>query len=86
MPRGTRKRKHTANELDTAVTMFAKLADPWLVQKAHNQVNRGALRWRIDPEYPNVVGLVTVDDPNEAVVVVYIKDEDFEVNTEWAGH
>ena len=73
--------------ISRAASLFAQQAQPWLVDKAFSQVNRGALRWVSDAEHDSIVGLVFVDPEHqqyyEAVVIVDLEREDFEVNTEW---
>lgn len=61
--------------------MLGRIADPDLVAKADAKVASGKARWTWDPAFANVAGLV-FDGTNQALVVVYLDEEDFAANDE----
>lgn len=70
----------------TPQTEIERAEEIWLLSaskdaqaKAHRYVATNIANWRMDPHVKNVVGLV-LEGTNQAIVVIYIDDEDFEVD------
>jgi hypothetical protein len=64
-------------EIEKAQKMFREIAATELVELIDELVAEEVARWRRDPEVVGVVGVVLESEPNRALVVVYLDDEDF---------
>jgi hypothetical protein len=72
------------NELKEAQDLFRKMAADYVVKAADEKVASGEASWQLDPQVEGVVGLV-LNGTNRALVVVYVKDQDFECDEERLG-
>jgi hypothetical protein len=71
-----------ATAADVAVPLLAELADKRTNAKAAKAVTAGTHEWVWDPYVADVVGLVRTGS-NRADIVVYVKDNDFEVSLDF---
>jgi hypothetical protein len=67
--------------IDIARRQLEEDAESRLLERIAEEVTAGRATWRDDPVVPGVVGLVKAGT-NEALVVVYVNDRDFEVADE----
>jgi hypothetical protein len=67
--------------IDIARRQLEEDAESRLLERIAEEVAAGRATWRDDPVVPGVVGLVKAGT-NEALVVVYVNDRDFEVADE----
>lgn len=72
------------SEITEAQDLFREIAAKYVVKAADKKVAAGEAKWVLDPEHVGVVGLV-VPGTNRALVVVYLKDRDFECDEERLG-
>lgn len=73
------------NEIEQAKQFLRDEADPALVAAVEAKVESGEAHWRLDPHVDGVVGVVLTADPNRALVVVYVRDRDFECDETLLG-
>lgn len=66
------------SKIEKAQALLAEMANAETNAMAERLVREGICFWRGDPDYPDVVGLVHRDNPDDAAVLVYL-DGDFEV-------
>lgn len=66
--------------IDNAVRLFKEEATPAFVRYADRLIEEDKAHWVADPHVEDVVGLVRTSDPNTALVVVYLAQNDFETS------
>lgn len=64
---------------DAALSVLDGLADPSFLAELDLAVAAGA-RWIFDPQHDDVVGLLHPGSDVDALVVVYLAEEDFETD------
>lgn len=62
---------------DLSLELLTELADPKFLEDVKREMNNG-YTWIFDPYHEGVTGLVKDSDPQEAIVVVYLYEDDFE--------
>lgn len=67
---------------EAGLGLLDREADPRVVAKALELEAAGTHLWVWDPEHEHVVGLVERIRSSKAVVVVYLMDDDFEMDEE----
>lgn len=70
---------------DLSLELLTELADPKFVEAVRREMGNG-YSWMHDPYHEGVIGLVKGGDPQEAIVVVYVYDEDFESAIDWSPY
>lgn len=66
-----------ATLIDRAQAILRTEGDPAFLAQIDRAVAAGA-RWIVDPHYRDVVGLVRPGTDRDALVVVYVAEQDFE--------
>ena len=67
---------------DLSLELLTGLADPKFLEAVKREEANG-YSWTFDPYHEGVTGLVKDGDPQEAIVVVYLYEDDFESSIEW---
>ena len=67
---------------DLSLELLTELADPKFLEAVKKETGNG-YTWIFDPYHEGVTGLVKDGDPQEAIVVVYLYEDDFESSIEW---
>ena len=67
---------------DLSLELLTELADPKFLEAVKVEMTNG-YSWTFDPYHEGVTGLVKDGDPQEAIVVVYLYEDDFESSIEW---
>lgn len=68
-----------------ALELLDEIADPKFVEAVRREMTNG-YSWMHDPYHEGVIGLTKDGDPQEAVVIVYVYDEDFESSIDWSPY
>lgn len=71
-----------ATATEVAAKILSEIAAPIVLEKAEQAVADGTHSWVFDPSVDGVLGLIK-NNTNQAVIVVYVNDEDFECDEEW---
>lgn len=70
-------KKATSDAEREAMTVLQEVADTEFIRECESLVQSGAAQWFYDPEHVDVIGLMQ-PGTNNAYVVVYVKEMDFE--------
>lgn len=70
------------NEILKAKKMLGEIATDWVIEQAKALEDTGRGEWVLDPEVPGVVGLLH-PGTNNAWLIVYLEDQDFESSGEF---
>ena len=71
------------NEIEQAKQFLKTESTDLCSQLAEKLIEDGTAKWRLDPYHPQVVGLVNSDRPDEAYVIVWLDEQDFELSDEF---
>lgn len=64
---------------------LSDLADPKFIEAVKREETNG-YTWSRDPYHDGVIGLVKDGDPQEAIVILYLYEEDFESSIDWSPY
>lgn len=67
---------------DLSLELLTELADPLFLEAVKKEMTNG-YSWTFDPYHEGVAGLTKDGDPQEAIVIVYLYEDDFEASIEW---
>lgn len=66
---------------DLSLELLSELADPKFFEAVKKEMGNG-YTWIFDPYHEGVTGLTKDGDPQEAIVIVYLYEDDFEHSIE----